>query len=576
MFRFRSWFPILVLCLTSLVTFGCDGCKKADNKPQVIHELPEVPAPAHHLADLFVPKPEETYSAFRTHIGGPLALLPSTFPSMVVTSLGLTTQLLEQIDGKSPMVGVMTDDGSRLVVVVGIHVRDGNRTIQLMTEGADAKYSAKPAERGVIVLEPKPTLTSRVATLGVAGHYLMTAEKAQDLVECGPYVSGTLSKRTGIEGQIVVETHQDALKGPLAKRMREAWASFKAAREKEDDKLRKERGRSPDFGEPAAALADVGDKVETIVSVLSDLKRAQLRIDSDAVGIHALLTMVPASIEGVAAKEFSSLVVGDLAPLLAMPQDTVVGLLVRDDEASRELGAKKHAEGIEKLLGERIKEPENNKVKEAMLQWSKGRGDYLAASLRWTRDEQEAIARGAVRDRAEFERGIRSVLGLLAIPAIREPVEHHLGKLTLSNVQKVGPGFAMHVDRNKKVPEGQPAQSTSFDVAWRVDDSTFEARVKPDGKAWLTKDEEKRPSLADHPTTSKIFAGLGADASFVLFFDPQLFLSTLVPPSMKAKETNAPFVIAYGGANQQGWFKLALSHASARELIKMLGRQELK
>ena len=132
MFRFRSWFPILVLCLTSLVTFGCDGCKKADNKPQVIHELPEVPAPAHHLADLFVPKPEETYSAFRTHIGGPLALLPSTFPSMVVTSLGLTTQLLEQIDGKSPMVGVMTDDGSRLVVVVGIHVRDGNRTIQLM------------------------------------------------------------------------------------------------------------------------------------------------------------------------------------------------------------------------------------------------------------------------------------------------------------------------------------------------------------------------------------------------------------------------------------------------------------
>jgi hypothetical protein len=572
-----SWFRLLVVCLVPLLALGCHGCKEAEKKPVVMAELPEVPAPAHHVADVFIAKPEETFSNLRNRIGGPLALLPSTFPSMVVTSLGLTVQLLEQVDGKSPVLGVVTDDGSRVVVVVGIHVRDGSRTVQLLTEGADAKYTAKPADRGVVVLDPKPTLTSRVSALGVAGNYLLTAEKAEDLLQCGPYVTGTLPKRKGPEGEITFVTHKAALQGPLAKRIRDTWASFKTDREKDDEKLRKERGRKPDFGEPAAALADVGGKVDAIVALLSDLDQAHVRIDTDTTGIHALLTMIPASPDGHAAKEFSSLVTGDLAPLLAMPQDTVLGVLVRDDAAGREQGAKEQADGLSSLLGERVKDNDKQRIHEAMSSWSKGRGDWLAAAVRWTREDQEAIVRGAVSDPAMLERGIRDVLGLLEVPAVREPLEHHLGKLDLSKVQKVGPGSVMHVDRQKKVPEGQPPQTSAFDVAWRVDGSGFEARARQDGKGWLKADGgEKPPALGEHPTTSKVFAGVGGDASFVLFFDPQLFLSSMAPRGAKVKEPNAPFVLAYGGASKQGWFKFALSHASARELIKMLGRRELK
>jgi hypothetical protein len=567
----------MVLCLVPwfAMASGCNGCeeKKIQARPAV--DLPEVPAPAHHVADVFIPKPEETFLNIRSRVGGPLALLPGTFPSVVVTMLGLSPQLLEQIDGKSPSFGVITDDGERLVVVMGVHVRDGWRTVQLLTEGADAKYTAKPVDRGVVVLEPRPALTSRVTALGVAGNYLLTAEKAEDLLACGPYVSGTLPKRPGLEGEIVLQASKAALAGPISKRIRDTWGTFRKEREKDDEELRKQKGRAPDFGEPAAALADVQGRVEGILSLLSDLERAQVRMDTDATGIHATVTMVPAAGGGYASKEFASLVTGDLSPLLSMPQDTVLGVLMRDDPQGRRASATKQADGLVKLLGERIKEGDKEKVHAALSSWAEGRGDWMAASLRWTREDQEAIVRGSVADAKALDTGIRSMLALATVPGFREPLEHHLGKLTVGKVEKAGAGSFLNVKRERKATqEGQKPSVSTFDLAWRTAPEGFELRGREDGKGWLTSAEDgKQPTLGEHPTTSKVFEGTGTDASFVLFLDPQLFLSSLAPKGAKVKEPNAPFVFAYGGETKQGWFKVALSHASAREIIKLLGRK---
>ena len=586
-----SWVAHGLVCCVLALSAGHIGCKSCGNESTAVDiaELPEVPTPAHHAADLFIAKPEETFFAARKHVGGAFALLPATFPSMVVSLLGLPPQMLDQIDGRTPVVGVLTDDGSRQAFVVGIHVRDGVRTVQLLTQGSDAKYAAKHSSNGMVLLEPKPTLTSQVGAMAVAGSYILVAEKTEYLVECGPYVTGTLSKRKGPDGDIAIVTNHAALKGPIAKRIRGSWASFKDEREQEDEKLRKEHGRQPDFGEPAVVLADVEGKIESIVEILSDLDQAVVRIDVDEVGIHTWVGMTPLSPElspeGRALKAFSSLAAGDVQPLLAIPLDSVAGVLMRDDETGRvEIGARQ-AERIVALLGERAKEKDKQQIRDAMSSWSKGRGQWLTVSVQAGRDEMDAVIRGLVADPADpskLDQGIRNMVGLLDVSAVREPLEHHIGKLVVGKVQKVGSGALVHVDRNKKVRDGEPPQTSAYDVAWKVYGAEFEWRTVRDGKSWLALrdsvegggDGVKPPVLGDNPIAAKVLGKMGSDTSFLLYLDPQLFVQSLVPRGAAVKEQNAPLVLAYGGDSKQGWFKVVLSHAAAREIVKMLGRRE--
>lgn len=580
--RWQRWCRLLIPLVLGASVWGASGCKGCEEvpKPEPVQALPAVPAPANHVADIFVPDPELTYKNIRARIGGPLMLMPATFPSAVVTTLGLTAQLLDQVDGKSPAFGVITDDAGRLVVVLGVHVRDGKRTVQLLTEGADAKYTAKPGENGVVVLDPRPNLTSRVAALGVAGNYLLSAEKPEDLIACGPYVAGTLPTRPSQEGEIVLVAPGSALKGPIAKWVKETWSSIRKEKEQDAEVMRKEKGRAADFGDPAAALANVDGRVEAVLSVLSDLENARARIDTDESGIHATVTMSPASATGVASTRFASMAGGDVKPLLAMPQDTVLGFLVRDDEKARMQDAKDQAAGVAALLGERLAEDDKKKVEAALSAWAAGRGDWLAASVRWSQDTQGLIVRGAARDPKSLDEGIRSIVGLLDVAAFREPLQHHVGEVKLTSPAKAGEGTFVHVDREKKPKKdgpGEKASTSSFDVAWRIDEEgkVFELRGIEDGKAWLTASEEegKLPTLGEHPVSSKVFSGIGDNASFTLFADPQLFVASLAPKGTKVKEANAPFVFAYGGEQKQGWFKLVMSHASAREIMKQLGRR---
>ena len=574
-----SWLRLVVCCILPalLAVGGCSSCEKNEPKPQPVAELPAVPAPANHAADIFIPKPAEAFKNIRTRVGGALTLLPASFPSMMVTVLGLTPQLLEQIDGASPAFGVITDDGKRTVVVMGVHVRDGSRTVQLLTEGADAKYTASPAKEGVVVLAPRPKLTSRPAALGVMGNYLLTAEKADDLITCGPYVAGTLPKQPAQEGEIVLMVPGKALKGPVVERIKQGWSSFRKDREKDDEQMRKSKGRAPDFGEPAAALADVEGKVESITALLSDLESAKVRLDTDTSGIHAMVTMNPASKDGVASKTFSTMETGDLAPLLAMPKDTALGLLLRDKAEARAKDAEDQAKGLADLLGDRLGDKEKEAIGTALGTWAKGRGDWMAAAIRWSRTEQEAIVRGSVNDAAALDEAIRSLLLLTNVAAFREPVEHRLGKMEFGKPKKAGEGAYVHVDREKKMPEGAPPRKSAFDVAWRIDSEakSFEIRAREEGKDWLTTEPTKAPTLGEHATSSKVFNGIGSDASFVLFADPRLFLMSLAPKGAKVKgATSAPFVLAYGGKPERGWVKLVLAHATARELVKMLGRKQ--
>jgi hypothetical protein len=424
----------------------------------------------------------------------------------------------------------------------------------------------------VSILDPKPTLTSRAAALGVAGNYLLTGEKREDLIAAGRYVAGTLPKRSAENGEIVITAPKAALAGPIEKRIHNGWDEFRKDREKDAAEMKEKKGRDADFASPAAALTDIENKVNRLLTVLADLDVARVQIDTDNDGIHARLTATPSGGGGVASQELAAMVTGDTAPALALPKQTVFGLMVRDNANLREESAKQQTDGLASLLGERIKEAEKEKLLSALTAWAKGRGDWLTAGVVVDGSEQEAVVRGTVMDPKSLDESIRALLALLSVPAFRDPVEAHLGKVTVGKPKKVKDATVAHLKRENAGTEGTKGRTSEFDLGWKIaeGDAGFEMRVLGDALKWLQpKEPAPVETLAEHADVAAVLRGMGNDVSFVLYVEPRLLLASLAPKGTKTKPGRAPMLLAYGGAKNQGWLRVDLSHEAARELIKM-------
>ncbi len=570
--------PLLraVFVATTAVVLAISGCKNDNVTPAASAPLQPVPAPAGHVADVFVPTPDATWQQMRTKIGGPMALLPATFPGAVVTMLGLTPQLLEQIDANVPALGVMTDDGKRLTMVMGAHVRDGARTVTLLTEGADAKYTARVDPSGVTVLDPKPTNTARAAALGVAGNYLLSGETADDLIRCGPYVSRTLPTRPAEKGHVVVVAPRAALAGPLVKRIRDGWASMRKDKEEQDKKDREAHGgKAPDFGDPSAALADVDTKVNRLADLLGDLETARATLGLDASGVHLRLDLTPAAGGGPASQEFAAMVTGDMAPLLSLPRSTVFGMVLRDSAPIRQQSATDQARSIASILGERIAPADTEKLEQALELWAKGRGDWLSASLDATTDGKVFVVQGAVADQKQLDSAIRAILGLVSVPAFQAPIEHHFGKVTVGKPAAVEGAQVVRVKREQKAKDGKPDRS-EFDVAWNVSekDASFSLVVSQDAKSWY-KQRRADPdqSIAARPDLSAMLTALGNDVAFGVLVEPMRLVTSVTMRAPKVEAPPAPMVFAYGGNRSAAWFRIDMADDAAREVVKMLSRR---
>ncbi len=553
------------------------ACKSDKAQPPAVVALQPVPAPAGHVADVFIPTPDATWQLMRAKLGGPMALLPATFPGAVVTILGLSPQLLEQIDSNVPAYGVWTDDGKRMVLVMGVHVRDGARAVTLLTDGADAKFKARPDPSGVTLLDPTPTNTAHAAALGVTGNYLLWAETSDDLVKSGPYVARTLPTRPAEKGQIVMVATRASLAGPLAKRVRDGWAAFRKEKEDEDKKLRQEHGgKAPDFGDPAAALADVDGKVSRVATLLSDLEEARATIDFDNAGVHARLTMKPAADNGPATQEFAAMVTGDTAPLLALPRGSLFGLLTRDSSDVRKQSSADQADSITKILGDRIGADDAKKLHDALSMWAQSRGDWLSAGLEATADGKTLVINGALADGKQLDDGLRAILALASVPAFKEPIETHIGKLTLAKPVAADGTVTVHVKREQAGKDAKP-EKTEFDVAWQAAEKapTFTLLVNQDAKTWFKqRGTAQDQTIASDPDLSSALRGLGNDVAFAAFLEPIRLMASLTARLPKGAEPPAaPMLFSYGGNKTAAWFRLDLSDDATREVVKVLSRR---
>jgi hypothetical protein len=575
------------------------ACKKGRSGPAVeLEDTRPVPPPVGHVADLFVTAPDQTYGRLRTKLGGPAALLPATFQGLVAALVGQPLAAAEQIDAGLPVVGAAVDDGRKGAVVLGVHLRDADKLRDALVAAPDAPYVERK-DAGVAVLEPKPSTTSRPAALGIANHYLLVAPTHEDLMAVGPYVARTLPPRAKVDGEVVALLPRAALAGPITARLRGEWKEFKAAREQEDQELRRQHGgRAPDFGDPTAALADIEGKLERLALVLGDLDHGRVDFKSDDAGVHSVFTMTPASPGGLAAKEIEALAVGDTAPMLGLPRETVIAIVSHETAAMRKAEAEEQLATISRLLGERLAAPDKARLAEVLDAWTRARGDWLAAGVQWGSSSRALLVRGALADAPSLDKAMNGVFELSGVQAFREPIERFVGKMTVGKPAAVGEAKLVHVKReapehkDDKASKGERGgekaskperkgkggagrgkdEDRDFEVGWRADAQKvlFEIVVAGEVKPWLAAaPKEPGPVLGDDPEVAPAVRALGADASFVFLLEPlKVLLSMRARPAREKDVQAAPVLFSYGRTRPNGWIRFDVSYPAAAEFLR--------
>jgi len=263
--------------LYALVLATGSGCKRNASKddPASAQRAPApVPAPEGLISEVVIPHPDLTWGAVRTSLGD-MPLVPNSPAVFLVDALGLPVSVLDQLDLIVPAVGALIESHDDVVPIVGIHLKEGSRFIELVTP-AGGRFTKGATEDGITPITPT-NAKAGAWSYAISGNYLVIAQNADDVRRFAPFVTRTLPTRAPSVEDIVVTTSHDALAGPVSARLKKFWDSWKSDREAEDVAMRtKHGGSAPDFGDPAQALADIDAKAAKFFAILGDLSEARL------------------------------------------------------------------------------------------------------------------------------------------------------------------------------------------------------------------------------------------------------------------------------------------------------------
>ncbi|WP_437715784.1 hypothetical protein WMF45_04800 [Sorangium sp. So ce448] len=576
-----------LLAIVLGLSAGALGCKSPGAPSDAgAAALSPVPAPAGLIAEAFLPTPDATWARARALIGGSAALLPSSAGALAASLLGLPITVASEIDGGVPVLGAAVEaaDGARPRAALGIHVKDGGRFIDQLTRGEGARFRAKPdAATAIALLEPLQG-ASPVA-LGVLGNYLLVAETPGDLISMGPYVARTMPQAQVPKEDLAVEIPRAALEGPVLKAARSAW----------------DKARGPD-GAPRATAVPLGPMIESALAMLGDLERARLTLvlDEDA---HLRASGTPKAGGGPASKASADLAVGDVKPLLDLPADSRVGILVRDRAATRAESVPRLVDALAGLVEGDLPAAERERVGAAIRAASDARGDWFAGGLRFDGAGPTAFVRAAVGDRAKLEASIQDLLGTAELPPFkaalqREGLRVSAGKAALplldGDVRRVrfertagasapaGAGGAP-ARKGPQGGKGGPAAQgaslppSSIELLYLVRDDGLFASVGNDPGAGLRSvvGALQGERLGEVPSMKTALAPLGSDIAFALVVEPlRLVASRLGQPGAG---DSAPVVIAAGAASESAgspaafWARADVAAAAIRELARLGG-----
>src|SRR5690606_33011630 len=140
---------------------------------------------------------------------------PASTGGLAVMLLDLPPAASVEIDGNVPILGVIAAEPGAAAdasprFVIGLHVKEGSRLVDLLTKGDKATFTTAADEAsGVTRLTHKAAGSS--GTLGVLDNYLLVASSPADLTSLGPYVARSLPSATAPKEDIVLDAPSAAL-----------------------------------------------------------------------------------------------------------------------------------------------------------------------------------------------------------------------------------------------------------------------------------------------------------------------------------------------------------------------------
>lgn len=509
---------------------------------------PPLPPPPDLALECVLPTPDATWEKARAQIGGGASFLPRSAGGLVAVMLHFPIAVSEAIDGRVPAVcaGTLSGDGSTARAVLGVHLRWPDRLLDGLTKGQDARFESRidPATQ-VAVLEARDPKDA-VMPAGVLGNYLLVAARAEDLTALGPYVARTMPARAKgfptagvrIAGapepppvDFIARVPAAAVGGAVASAGARIWST---ARERAASLL-----SSP---LPFAGAAD------DALALLPHLDGAELRV---AIGDRGPRIEATAAVrrgsEGEA--KVRAMPAGDAAPLLAMPKDTLAGVLVRR-APSASAGAP--ALDLAKVLG--VSDPKDAATLEAAGRaLEASAGDWLAAGFAFDGTGPSGFVRAAVRDGEALDGALKELVAIAERAAPVDPVQGKelrikTGKTVLENIP--GDVYRLRLARGASQSGGgaaSPAETPSaIDVLFRRRDDVFVAAT-----GYASRDALRAllaapsgESVAQVPEVAEPLSRLGAGVLLAAFLDPGRITASRAgkPGSVPA----APVVVGLG------------------------------
>lgn len=547
---------------------GCGGCgdhrhTAADGGAATVEVEPAVPAPEGLLAQGWIRGADATWGRVQRGASGALALLPPSVGGLACALSGLDGDLAPLVDGRATAYVVVADRGDGgLAWALGLPLSDGARATRLLLDADVARYTARPVG-GMRVLARKERPLDVAAAL--ARGWLLLAHDEGDLERLGPYVYRTMPTLPppSSSASLVLSAPQEALSGPLLRRLSSQWAEARASLLARDTEARaRHGGRAPDFADPRAIVDALDAAVQRRISWVAQARSARLEIDAGDDDVHADVFVTPAA--GDAGDgALDAVRPGDTRPLAAAPRDALVALLVRDDPTSRAADAGDLAAALGHALGPRLGDDDARAMRAALADWARGRGDWVAAGLSWG-DAHAGWLRTPAADADAATRAVREIVQLARRRPIADPLGNSLhllppsltpadvpplGKATLATFAAAPGGGARHA-------------AEPFGIAWAVHDGDLLVAAGEDAPARLSSEASPPGRLGDDPRTARALAALGADATFTLVAQP-----LRLDPSRGA--ASAPAVLAWGRRDGAVWAHADLADVLLRELVRL-------
>lgn len=525
-----------------------------------------VKAPEDLLAEAYVSSPNATWLKLQRGIGGALGILPTTLPGVVVALADLDVLLAGELDGSSPIHGSLAGDPADPEWAIAMKLVDGRRARGLLVEGDTSRFNAKETA-GMTLLVPKrvqsPGERDRQVAITSNG-WLVVARDDKGLASLGAWVSRALPARPAPTqtAAAVVDVPRAALTGSLAPKLRKLWSAAKDYLVDEDKRMRAERGRAPDFGDPAAIVAALDGLVGRRIAIVGDFDKVRLTLDvtDDAVALHADLTPPkagekPVTPENAARAWVDAMSVGDAAPLLDLPSTAAAALSMRDAEPAR----KEQAESLEKtlaaVLGPRLKDPAP--LHAVLEHVTKARGDVVTLAVGLD-DPSGNFLRLPIRDPAAAKSAALGGLELAKVDPLKEMLR--VQSVTTREEEIAGSGPASVAMIVHPRPAGGPPRRDSG-AAWLIAEKEVSVAFGTEPVATL-RAGLKDKKLADVPTLKRFLDAIGHDASTILVAQP------LKMDARRSALPATPAGLAIGKKNDAAFVHLDVPDVLLRELSR--------